>query len=327
MNDWIRPKAVGRHAIGRNWPDAAILWGSSDQEAVVEVKRTPVFETDSSNSNDGSSQDRGKTPLLRNAKNSEAYGMLHAICHRKSGLYKRYLGHREPGEKRVCEEDEITALIMGPLDYLPAEASGIFWRALVEHGGIDLPAPFPTGPVSRAQMHFWPRRGIEPDLFVELHWPTAERRLLLVEFKWNAPLSGDDQLHRQWREFLISSEQKDAYHIFIAPEISAGLSALGEQDIWNGRLILRSWITILDILRHLDRSRIAGLEKWKSQIIAFLGQLGINRFQGFRDLSPPLAPTKSPVFWSPLNGFSGVVASASLPHDFQSPFFSWSSAQ
>ncbi|MGA3679547.1 hypothetical protein [Pseudomonas graminis] len=265
--------------------------------------------------------------MSRNEKNSEDYDMLHAFCHRKSGLYKRYLGHREPSEKRVCEEDEITALIMGPLDYLPAEATGMFWRALVENGGLDMPAPFPTGPVNRAQMHFWPRRGIEPDLYVELYWPTGERRLLLVEFKWNAPLSGDDQLHRQWREFLISSELKDAYHIFIAPEISAGLSALGEQDIWHGRLILRSWITILDVLRHLDGSRIAGLEKWKSQVITFLEQLGINRFQGFRDLLPPLTLPKSPAFWSPLNGFSGLVAPTSLPRDTQSPFFIWSSAQ
>lgn len=253
--------------------------------------------------------------------------MLHAFCHRKSGLYKRYLGHREQGEKRVCEEDEITAIIMGPLDYLPAEATGTFWKALIEKGGLDVPAPFPTGPVNRAQMHFWPRRGIEPDLLVELHWPTGERRLLLVEFKWNAPLSGDDQLHRQWREFLTSTEREDAYHLFIAPEISAGLNAMGEQDIWGGRLILRSWITILDVLRHLDGSRITGLEKWKSQVIAFLGQLGINRFQGFRDLSAPLAFPDSPVFWSPLNGFSELVPPASLPHKIQSPFFIWSSVQ
>jgi hypothetical protein len=64
----------------------------------------PYLKTDN-----GSSQSGGETPLSRNAKNSEDYGMLHAFCRRKSGLYKRYLGHREPGEKRVCEEDEITA--------------------------------------------------------------------------------------------------------------------------------------------------------------------------------------------------------------------------
>lgn len=71
--------------------------------------------------------------------------MLHAFCHKKSGLYKRYLGHREQGEKRVCEEDEITALIMGPLDYLSAEATGMFWRALIERGGLDYLCFSPLG--------------------------------------------------------------------------------------------------------------------------------------------------------------------------------------
>ena len=253
--------------------------------------------------------------------------MLHAFCHKKSGLYKRYLGHREQGEKRVCEEDEITALIMGPLDYLSAEATGMFWRALIERGGLDIPVLFPTGPVNRAQMHFWPRRGIEPDLLVELHWPTGERRLLLVEFKWKAPLSGDDQLHRQWREFLTPDERKDAYHFFIAPEISAGLNAMGDVDIWGGRLILRSWITILDVLRHLDGSSINGLNKWKSQVIAFLEQLGIKRFQGFICLPAPLAFSDSPVFWSRLNGFSEFVPPAFLPLKVQSHSFIWSSEQ
>ncbi|MFP3677194.1 hypothetical protein SB725_08685 [Pseudomonas sp. SIMBA_041] len=250
--------------------------------------------------------------------------MLHAFCHKKSGLYKRYLGHREQGEKRVCEEDEITALIMGPLDYLSAEANGIFWRAMVENGALDAPALFPSGPVSRAQMYFWPHRRIEPDLLVELHWPTGERRLLLVEFKWNAPLSGIDQLHRQWREFLTPDERKKAYHLFIAPEISAGLNAMGEDDIWDGRLILRSWITILDILRHLDGSNINGLNKWKSQVIYFLQQLGIKRFQGFKNLPATSLSLDSPVFWSPLNGFSELAPPTFLPLKFQKIFFIWS---
>lgn len=127
--------------------------------------------------------------------------MLHAFCQQKSRLYKRYLGHREEGEKRVSEEDEITSLLIGPLDYLPPQASGSFWRALIERE-ISESLTFPAGPIDRVRMKFWPRRSIEPDLLVELDWCTGERRLLLVELKWNAPLSGDDQLHRQWNEFL-----------------------------------------------------------------------------------------------------------------------------
>lgn len=230
--------------------------------------------------------------------------MLHAFNQGKSSLYKRYLGHREIGEKRVCAEDEITALIMGPLDYLPAEAAGLFWRSLIERGRHDVHPAFPAGPVENARMRFWPRKGIEPDLVVELGWPNGERRILLIEFKWEAPLSGKDQLHRQWQEFLTPAERKVAYHVFIAPEISAGLNALSEQDVWGGQLILHSWLGVLHIVRSMSASGFTGLEMWKSQIACFLGKLGIFRFQGFDSLSVPPVVGSSTVFWSPLNGLT-----------------------
>lgn len=251
--------------------------------------------------------------------------MLHAFCHGKSRLFKRYLGHREEGETRVCEEDEITALIMGPLDYLPAEAIGAFWKAVVEQAGQQQSLPFPREPVSRAQMHFWPRRGIEPDLFVELHWPHGERRLLLVEFKWNSGLSGNDQLHRQWQEFLLPSERDDAYHLFIAPEISAGLNALSHHDLWNGRLLLRPWTSILGVLRHLSGPEAVLLGRWAIQAAHFLEQLGVKRFQGFTGLRPP-QPIKTPtIFWTPVNGFGELPLPTLIPSSKQATSFFWSS--
>lgn len=252
--------------------------------------------------------------------------MLHAFRHGKSRLFKRYLGHREEGEARVCEEDEITALIMGPLDYLPAEAVGVFWQAVVEQGMQQPRAAFPSGTVSRARMHFWPRRqGVEPDLFVELHWPCGQRRLLLVEFKWKAPLSGSDQLHRQWREFLQPDERGDAYHLFIAPEISAGLTALSEQDIWNGRLLLCPWAGILNLLRHLNGPGALLLERWTLHISAFLEQLGVRRFQGFTGLRPPPAIDRPTLFWTPINGFAELDPPDFFPATRQTGSFIWSS--
>ncbi|NBF10839.1 hypothetical protein [Pseudomonas sp. Fl4BN1] len=251
--------------------------------------------------------------------------MLHAFRHGKSRLFKRYLGHRDEGEARVCEEDEITALIMGPLDYLPAEAIGVFWKAVVEQDGQRQALAFPAGPASRAHMHFWPRRGVEPDLFVELHWPDGERRLLLVEFKWNARLSGDDQLHRQWQEFLLPSERDDAYHLFIAPEISAGLNALSERDIWNGRLLLRPWTSILGVLRDLEGPGAVLLQRWSSQVSRFLEQLGVKRFQGFTRLNAP-PPIKTPtLFWTPVNSFAELKPPAVPPYIQHSSSFIWSS--
>lgn len=252
--------------------------------------------------------------------------MLHSLCHGKSHFYRRYLGHRDVGEKRVCEEDEITSLIMGPLDYLPPEASGSFWRALIQCDVTEELA-FPSGTVSRVQMDFWQRRTIEPDLLVELQWATGERRIVLVEFKWNAPLSGNDQLHRQWNEYLTAAEREVAHHVFIAPEISAGLNAIGQDNIWNGRLILRSWISILDLLKQLDCSTHAGLDRWSTQVATLLERLQIRRFQGFRGLTIPSTLPKSPLFWSPMNGFKQLAPPVVPMLDTLFPSFIWSSEQ
>lgn len=254
-------------------------------------------------------------------RNSEANGMLHAFNHGKSHLYRRYLGHREHGEKRVCEEDEITALIMGPLDYLPAPAVGLFWQGLLRREGRVVQPAFPDAPVSHARMRFWPRRGVEPDLVVELGWSSGERRILLVEFKWNAPLSGEDQLHRQWHEFLTDTERKDAYHLFIAPEISSGLNAISRADIWHGQLILHSWISVLNVVRELRVSEFTGLEKWKEQMTCFFARLGVLRFQGFLSLSTPSTVSRTPVFWRPVCGFSELVAPAVSSFDQPTAFF------
>lgn len=233
--------------------------------------------------------------------------MLHAFSRKKSQLYKRYLGHREAGEKRVSEEDEITALIMGPLDYLPASVSGAFWRAVVEQRGHANDLLFPAGAPWQVSMRFWPRSIIEPDLLVELVWPDGERRLLLVEFKWRAPLSGKDQLHRQWREFLKPEEQRIAYHLFIAPELSEGLNALGQEDVWRGRLLLRSWFMILQVLRDLRGLDGAGFQRWQPQVVNLLGLLGVRQFQGFEHLHPyPSAPAYPLVFWAPIQGFGDL---------------------
>lgn len=233
--------------------------------------------------------------------------MLQAFCHGKSRLHLRYQGHREIGEGRVSEEDEITALIMGPLEYLPANDVGEFWRALVgpsAQSGLS----FPTGTVERAFLHFWPRRQIEPDLLVELRWPTGEWRLLLVEFKWKAPLSGDDQLHRQWLEFLTPSERHHAYHLFIAPDISSGLNAKGNKDIWEGRLILHSWLSVLGVLHAMDKTGSPGLDRWQTRVTEFLRKVGIRSFQGFNDFKVPTSIGTRPAFWYPFDGFSAVIA-------------------
>ena len=234
--------------------------------------------------------------------------MLQAITRKKTQLHHRYLGHREPNERRVSEEDEITSLIMGPLAFLPPCAIGAFWMALVKWDNPEI--VFPEGKVTHAEMSFWPKnQNIEPDLRVDLSWG-EERKLLLVEFKWRAPLSGKDQLQKQWQHYLSNEERMRAWHIFIAPDTSEGSNALSRDDVWKGYLLLRSWFDVLNTLHHLEGPETHLLWTWSLEVQRFLGALGICPFRGFKRLSTPeIARQNGEVFW---RGFDGFVHLANL---------------
>jgi hypothetical protein len=231
--------------------------------------------------------------------------MLHAFTQNKSRLYQRYRGIRDGEEKRIAAEDEITSLIFSPLAFLPDVAIGEFWRALVEYREKALPLPFPDGVVSTASMDFWLKDGIEPDLVVRLHWPCGASRTLIVELKWRSPLSPPDQLQQQWTQYLSAAERASAYHLFIAPDVSAGESALSN-DVWNGRLMLRPWHQVADLLNALD----GPLQKWARQACAFLKLLHIAPFSGFSKLAAPELPealSGQPFFWAGFSGFDHLT--------------------
>lgn len=217
--------------------------------------------------------------------------MLHAFSHKKSRLYRRYLGRRDdPLEGRVAEEDEITSLIMGPLAFLSPAAIGAFWSALIQlrHPCNDLPLGAPT----HAAMHFWPRRGaIEPDMRVDLSWGDISRTLL-VEFKWRAGLSGEYQLHDQWEKYLYPEEKDHAYHLFIGPDTTAGIAAMSLRDPWEGRLLLRSWFDVLTCASSIRGESELELKRWIEQVVECFKLLNIRPFQGFDKLQAPAAIDK-----------------------------------
>lgn len=217
--------------------------------------------------------------------------MLHAISQNKTNLHKRYLGHREKSERRVSEEDELTSLIMSPLSLLSKSAIGTFWKALIEWNEVDtLPIKLPDKPVENAMIEFWPRRYtekevLEPDMLVKLEWPSGAHINLLVEFKWRAPLSGERQLHNQWEKFLSDEERQNSYHIYIAPELSNGYKALDHKDVWNGKLLLRSWFDILNILTQKPYSiQTNELLTWSDHVCNLLEKLHIRPFNGFQQV-------------------------------------------
>lgn len=223
--------------------------------------------------------------------------MLHAFSHKKSRLYRRYLGHRDDvTERRVAEEDEITAIIMGPLAFLSPAAICAFWVGLVHLRNPE--HEFPNGLPTQAQMHFWPRRGgIEPDLRVDLAWG-SEARTLLVEFKWRAPLSGERQLHEQWGTYM-QEDQERGLHLFIGLETSAASNAQARDDIWNGKLLMRSWFDVLTTLPTLKTGAGLELKRWGEQVGEFLNLLAVRPFRGFQELpTSVIANVSDPIFFS-----------------------------
>jgi len=222
--------------------------------------------------------------------------VLHAFVQSKSRLYRRYLGQREePGERRIAAEDEITSIITGPLAYMPPAASGAFWVALANLRNPKL--VLPPGAPTEVSMQFWDRnKGIEPDLRVDLGWG-SERRIFLVEFKWRAPLSGADQLHDQWDHYLLPDERVRALHLFIGLDTSEGLHALSRGDVWEGKLLLRTWCDVLTTIKGLQTGQLPALHLWCAQVEQFLKLLGVHRFDGFGRMTTPDIPTYSPVFF------------------------------
>lgn len=226
--------------------------------------------------------------------------MLHAFSHKKSKLYLRYLGHRdEATEQRVAEEDEITSLIMGPLAFLSPAAIAAFWNALVQLS--DQGHAFPEEPPTSVDMHFWPRRlrrgNIEPDLRVDLAWGN-ETRTLLVEFKWRAPLSGKRQLHDQWNLYLEPEEQSRALHLFIGLDTSEGINALNREDVWHGKLLMRSWFDVLTAVSTIKSGPGLVLRRWSDQVQNFMKLLAVQPFGGFESMiSPQPANIAAPIFF------------------------------
>jgi hypothetical protein len=139
---------------------------------------------------------------------------------------------------------------------------------------------------------------------IEFSWEDKNVKplVLLIELKWKAPLSGEDQLQRQWQEFLSEQERKNALHLFIAPETSAGAAARDDR-VWQGRLVLLPWMEIKTTLKKL-MTEGSSLARWAGLVNEFLEKIGIQGFNGFSRLALSQESqdslsrhVSSPLFW------------------------------
>lgn len=225
--------------------------------------------------------------------------MLHAFARNKSKAYTRFLRVRDESEPRVSSEDEITSLVFGPLDFLSAADNWALWKYLLQsHASRDMSGPLPSDffadflPAT-CNAAFWPRKdNIEPDLVIEFSDARGLARTLLVELKWDAPESGEDQLEKQWLRYQ-RGRHATSLHVFIAKRIEqrppAALRPWSCQadGMDANRLRMLRWHE----LKHeiVQVAALPGtsvpLRRWCLLASAFLKQLGIRPFIGFHALA------------------------------------------
>lgn len=221
--------------------------------------------------------------------------MLHAFARNKSKAYNQYLRTRNPSEQRINSEDEITSLVFGPLEFLSVLDNWKLWKAILESNATTsrsgpLPPDFIAdfAPILFTYT-FWPRKNnIEPDVVLEFFNELGESRSLLIELKWNAGPSGEDQLEKQWLHFQ-GEKHASSLHLFIAkralqPSPDLRLWSCKESGVsTENRLREISWHDfkheIVQIVPRPDTS--VPLKRWCELASGFLRQLRIRPFVGF----------------------------------------------
>lgn len=222
--------------------------------------------------------------------------MLHAIAQKKSRIYRRYLGERDdPAEKKITAEDEIVSILTGPLAYMTPGSCWAFWLALANHRSLRVECP--NGEPTQVDMRFWDKnQKIEPDLRIDFSWK-GEKRIFLVEFKWRSSLSGENQLHDQWRHYLSPEEHACATHIFIGLDTGGAQQAVKREDLWAEKIILLTWMDVKSTLESLSSHQCSALSMWSGQASKFLELVGIHSFRGFTHLIAPPIPAGDSVLF------------------------------
>lgn len=239
--------------------------------------------------------------------------MLHAIEKSKSKSYERYWGVRDHYERgNIMAEDEITSTIFGPMDFMAVEDVWCIAKKLLgDKAPADITLP------SEFKLEFWPilESGIEPDATLVFDWEVGGRKIaILFEMKWNASLSGDDQLHKQWHDFS-KPHVDNAYHLFIAKRnavkaVERRFEDQKDENPWGDKLICHTWDDMRAILGKIVEVENHVVYRWAQLADKFLllatgtrpfGGFGVSEAdapEGFGCYAfPDFSKLTKPLFW------------------------------
>ena len=119
------------------------------------------------------------------------------------------------GERRT-QEDEVTSLMLGVLAYQPTAVVWAIMRTWMVNLGVDetIQLPEVVDHDLASTISFWPRlNSVEPDFMIDFFRRQKLELRVVVEAKWNAGQSGDDQFKKQRVEFERDASPSQFVHL------------------------------------------------------------------------------------------------------------------
>ncbi len=239
--------------------------------------------------------------------------MLHACIKGKTklpDLRYRFNG-KVSGEKRTTCEDEIVSTVFGTLEFLPSQKVGGIIHSMISNTsnkrGREITIPgWLANDTIRHELRFWERMGnVEPDLLINLWNAQGKVYKVLMEAKWNSPLS-ENQLPKQAQQIQVNlhSEDESWIHVFIGKDL------VMQPDQVHDNLIALTWLEFGEFLPDHGNDKYALLCK------SFLQSSGVRRFNGFSKLlSIPKSHTNQEVlFWKGWDGWSDDLKILLMSH-------------
>lgn len=227
--------------------------------------------------------------------------------------------HRKDRHLKLFE-DEITSIVFGPLIYMsPEDVWGLFREWLPFK--TDL---WPSGISNSMELSFWPNIAtegrIEPDMLLRFKRNGELLLTILIEIKWDSPISSHDELLKQW-EALGDKEKKSAFHIYLVKNTGRGNREVARSlensrdETWRERLVCIGWRSLIETLQFENQKFGRTINLWAEGIIAFLGRRGQTTFTGFKWLEgKSVSHPINELFWRSLSWLSEPGQTVSVPN-------------
>ena len=238
--------------------------------------------------------------------------------------------HKSRAKAEGLTEDEITSTIFNPLKFM---ASHDAWQAFCEAGLISQPPLPPNSIPKRHFVDFWPtfknpdpgEPGFDdwyresPDVLFRFEFEGAQELWLILEVKWNAPASGQDdegrntQLAHQWIA-VTGSDQANSVrakgnliikHTYLTKNFSDAWKGKADTQMcaarnfdrsqrnqWAANFLPLTWADLranLENVARLDlrQSNSSQLCCWAAAASEFLKIKNVMPFHGFGQVDPP----------------------------------------